>query len=88
MQGGGIQINDIHKAPYFPANKTYDVTSLTQGPYYEILKQMEKKLNFTTRLYKRKKRGWGIPIQYPNGTIYVKGIYNRLAHLSHPDSYQ
>ena len=32
---------------------------------------MEKRLNFTTRLYKKKIRGWGIPTLLPNGSIHI-----------------
>ena len=71
-QGGRmINFENLHDAPYFLKNDTYDVTYSTKGSFYEILKYMEKKLNFTTKLYKRKVAAWGIPKVYPNGSIQI-----------------
>ena len=71
-QGGRmINFENLQDAPYFLNNDTYDVTYSTKGSFYEILKHMEKKLNFTTKLYKRKVAAWGIPKIYPNGSIQI-----------------
>ena len=62
-------IKDLNEAKYYSSNDTYDVTSNTYGPFYEILRHLQKTLNFTTALYKRKKRGWGTPNLYSNGSL-------------------
>ena len=66
-----INFKNLQNAPYFLNNDTYDVTYSTKGSFYEILKHMEKKLNFTTKLYKRKVAAWGIPKVYSNGSIQI-----------------
>ena len=65
----GIEIGNLEKAPYDIVEDRYDVTNLVSGAFYNILKNLEQSLNFTTKLYKRKSGGWGLPVQYPNGTI-------------------
>lgn len=62
-------IKNLDEAKYFSSNDTYDVTSNTYGPFYEILRHLQKTLNFTTTLYKRKKKGWGTPNFYSNGSL-------------------
>ena len=62
-------LTNLTKAKYFPSNDTYDVTNHIHGSYYEILQDLETRLNFTTKLYKRKIKGWGAPILYSNGSI-------------------
>ena len=49
------------KATFFPGNQTYDVTGIVSGVYIDILHSVEALLNFTTKLYLRKDRKWGIP---------------------------
>ena len=40
---------------------------------------MEATLNFTTKIYRRKSGGWGIPIIYPNKSIHLSpGMVNDL----------
>ena len=40
---------------------------------------MEATLNFTTRIYRRKSGGWGMPIIYPNKSIHLSpGMVNDL----------
>ena len=65
-------------AKYFPSNETYDVTNLVTGTYIELLHLMEIKLNFTTKLYLRKDRVWGVPKQFPNGTIEYPGMIGNI----------
>ena len=65
----GIEIGNLESAPYDVIEDRYDVTNLVSGAFYDILKNLESSLNFTTKLYKRKSGGWGLPIEYPNGTI-------------------
>ena len=66
-------------AVYFPSNNTYDVTNYAKGSGYEIFKHLEKSLNFSTKLYKRRSGGWGTPTIYPNGTVDIEeGIVKDL----------
>ena len=75
----GIEIGNLEKAPYDIIEDRYDVTNLVSGAFYDILKYLEQSLNFTTKLYKRKSVGWGLPVQYPNGTIELdSGIVKDL----------
>jgi hypothetical protein len=64
-------IKNLDEAIFLPSNNTYDVTNHLKGSFYGILKYLEKRLNFTTKIFKRKDGGWGMPIQYPNGSIEV-----------------
>ena len=82
----GIKIGSLDNAPYDAIEDRYDVTNLVSGPFHDILKILERSLNFTTKLYKRKLGGWGLPIEYPNGTIelssgMVKDLATGLADL-------
>ena len=65
----GMKIDSLENAPYDAIEDRYDVTNLVSGPFNDVLKILERSLNFTTKLYKRKSGGWGLPIEYPNGTI-------------------
>ena len=47
-----IIFRDLRGANYFAENQTYDVSQLTYGMFFEVLKQLEMDLNFTTSLYK------------------------------------
>ena len=69
--GNYITIEKLKSAPYFPSNLTYDVTGLVQGPIFDIWMTLQNKLNFTTKMYTRKDKKWGVPIQHPNGSISV-----------------
>ena len=67
----GIKLGNLDKAPYIPSNDTYDVTNFIKGPLYDVLKSLEATLNFTTKIYKRRLGGWGIPKIYPNKSVEV-----------------
>jgi hypothetical protein len=57
-------------AMFFPENKTYDVTGLTNGLYKEVLTILETELNFTTRQYKRQDGAWGlVTVDTSTGTL-------------------
>ena len=82
----GMKIGSVENAPYDAIEDRYDVTNLVSGPYHDILKILEHSLNFTTKLYKRKSGGWGLPIEYPNGTIelssgMIKDLVTGVADL-------
>ena len=66
-----LRIDNIKNAPYFPSNKTFDVTGLVQGSLFEVWTILQNNLNFTTKIYSRMDNKWGIPIQHPNGSINV-----------------
>ena len=58
---------------YFPNNDTYEMSyDIISGSYIDILHSIEKNLNFSTKLYKRKDGGWGTPKKLPNGTVAFK----------------
>ena len=67
--------NFLDKAPYFSSNKTYDVTDLAYGSFYDVWKHFEKSLNFTTRLYTRDMGKWGVPVQHKNESIEISDGY-------------
>ena len=62
-------IDNLNNATYDPFHDRYDVTELVRGPFYDVLKLLEKSLNFTTKMFKRRIEGWGIPRLHPNGTM-------------------
>ena len=66
-----LRIDNIKNAPYFPSNKTFDVTGLVQGSLFEVWTILQNNLNFTTKIYSRMDNKWGVPIQHPNGSISV-----------------
>ena len=66
-------------APYFPNNETYDTTKIAWGLYIDILHSLENSLNFTTNLYTRKDRRWGIPKLLPNGSETIYGMLESVA---------
>jgi hypothetical protein len=65
-------------APYYSNNKTYEVTGLTQGMYYEVLKTLETLLNFTTRLYRREDGSWGSGKLQDDGSYIANGMLKDL----------
>ena len=66
-----IKIDNHKNAPYFSSNETYDVTGLVQGSIFDIWTILQNNLNFTTKIYSRMDKKWGVPIQHPNGSISV-----------------
>ena len=41
------------------------------GTGHQILKHLEKSLNFTSKLYKRKIEAWGTPEAFLNGSVEI-----------------
>ena len=66
-----IKIDNHKNAPYFSSNETYDVTGLVQGSIFDIWTILQNNLNFTTKIYSRMDKKWGVPMQHPNGSISV-----------------
>ena len=78
-----IEING--NATYFPSNQTYDVTNSIQGSFFDIWNNFETTLNFTTKIYKRNDKIWGVPSK-SNGTIVlsdgvVNDVWSGKAHV-------
>ena len=71
--------NFTDNASYFPNNGTYDVTQFVNGSYIDILNHLEKSLNFSTKLYKRKDGVWGMPQEMSNGSVLLNGILQSTA---------
>ena len=70
------------KAIFFPNNQTYDVTNIIDGTYVDLLHSLEKLLNFSTRLYKRKDGKWGLSKKLENGTYIPTGMLENLYYGS------
>lgn len=50
-----------NKAKFYPENSTYEIRGFTSGLFFEVLQLLEKELNFTAMVYKRKDSVWGGP---------------------------
>ena len=75
--GGSELVADLaylSKAPYFPNNQTFLVNGYINGKFYDVLETLQRQLNFTTDLYKRKEVSWGYIYPQPNGTYRGTGI--------------
>ena len=59
-------------------NETYLVTDYVSGLYYDILKEVQSQLNFTTSLYKRKVVAWGLVYPLANGSFDATGMVGDL----------
>ena len=69
-------------ATYFPNNETFDMTDTAYGICPDILHSIENAYNFTTKLYLRKDRVWGLPKILPNGTEVINGMIQSIAENS------
>ena len=80
-------IGNLENAPYYKSNETYDVTNhVFGGSGYEIWKNLQSDLNFTSNLYKRKEKKYGVPIESENGSLqisdgYVNDVYRGKADI-------
>ena len=59
---------------YFSNNKTYLVNGYIYGLFYDIFREIEDHLNFTTLLYKNEEEAWGYIYPQPNGTYRGTGV--------------
>ena len=70
---------------YNSENDTYDLTKIAKGTFIDVLNDLERSLNFTTKLFKRKDGKWGIPHKMPNGSVFFDGqlqsVVEGPAHL-------
>ena len=69
-----------HKAPFYPQNQTYLVNGFVQGLYFDILTELEHKLNFSTLIFKRKVESWGFVYEQTNGTYHGSGMVGDIFH--------
>ena len=65
---------DLNFAKYDKKSQTYDVTYSVKGMWYDMFSIIQKYLNFTATLNKRKDGKWGPTIILPNGTIQSAGM--------------
>ena len=72
-----IHLN-LSSATYDETSDTFDVTKSVSGMYYEMFLIMQKHLNFTATLKKRKDGKWGPTTVLDNGTIITDGIVKSL----------
>ena len=66
------------KVKYFSNNQTYEVTEVAYGIYIDILHSLEHTFNFSTKLYLRKDRKWGMPQRLSNGTEILDGMLKTI----------
>ena len=74
--GTNLLLNSTYKtkAPFYPSNQTYLVNRYINGLYYEVLHELEKHLNFSSVIYKRKVTSWGFVYPQDNGSVIGTGI--------------
>ena len=77
--------NFASEVSYFSNNKTYDMTNVIDGVYVDVLHSLEKIHNFSTKLYMRKDREWGVPKSFPNGTVILDGMIKTLVEIDSVD---
>ena len=73
-----IHSNFTQMAPFFSNNETFLVTDYVYGIYYDVLLELQKQLNFSTVLYKRKEIAWGFVYPQNDGTFEATGIVGDL----------
>ena len=69
---------DINPAKFNVCSQTYDVTNSVSGMFYDILKVLESRLNFSTTLLKLKTLEWGKVTEYEDGTFETTGMISSL----------
>ena len=69
---------DLSSSTYDETSDTFDVTKSVGGMYYEMFLIMQKRLNFTATLRKRKDGKWGPTTVLDNGTLITEGIVKSL----------
>ena len=69
---------DISKSNYDEDSKTYDVTNTVWGLHQDLFLEMQKNLNFSATVHKRKDGKWGPTTVLENGSISAAGIVESL----------
>ena len=63
----------MQNAKFHVQNETYEIRNYASGLFFELFKVLEKELNFTGHVLKRKDSGWGGPSSnWPNGMSITK----------------
>ena len=79
IQASNVMLDPLRSnlSIYHENNHTYEITGSVAGMYISILKEFEKSLNFTARLFKRKDGVWGIS-EIENQKILGNGMIGNL----------
>ena len=67
-----------NKAEFFSENQTYDMTEVVDGYFIDSLHSIERVYNFSTKLYKRRDGGWGMPQKLVYGGYRPTGMLQNL----------
>ena len=67
-----------NKAEFFSENQTYDKTEIVDGYFIDSLHSIERVYNFSTKLYKRRDGGWGMPQELVYGGFRPTGMLQNL----------
>ena len=58
----------MQAAKFYQINNTYEIRDFANGLFFELFKILERELNFTAHILKRKDSGWGGKnSDWPNG---------------------
>ena len=66
-------MSDLSSAPFDEKSQTYDVSNSTKGMFYDIFMILQRKLNFSATLHKRKDSKWGVAKVLSNGSVIASG---------------
>lgn len=65
----------MQAAKFHQINNTYEIRDFASGLFFELFKILERELNFTAHLLKRKDSGWGGKnSDWPNGKDWKNGL--------------
>ena len=70
---------ETSSAKFDEKSQTYDVTESVHGLHYDLFMLMQKQLNFTATLHKRKDGKWGPTKVFQNGSVLTGGIIESVA---------
>ena len=78
----------MQAAKFYQINNTYEIRDFANGLFFELFKILERELNFTAHILKRKDSGWGGKnSDWPNGknlnTLFDLHIVWKLLKMSH-----
>ena len=69
-----LKHNWKEEAKFLENNQTYLVTNFVSGRLYDVFSTMQKELNFTAELFKRKDNGWGQVYPQQDGSFHASGM--------------
>ena len=70
---GPFVMFDLRMAPFDESSQQYDVTYSTKGMFYDLFMVLQKTLNFTASLHKRKDSKYGVAKVLNNGSVIASG---------------